>query len=104
MKQQRARRIDVSLAVFVSSPGAVVLLVVSLTVFVSVPGPVVLFVLVVTAGLDGSFLLSAITTTTAIMAATATKTDPIKMTLNFRDILDQPCASLTSGAGIGKAS
>jgi type IV secretory pathway TrbD component len=64
----------------------------------------VLFVLVVTAGMDGSFGLATIIIATAIMAATATKTDPIKMTLNLRDILDQPCASLTSGAGIGKAS
>jgi Kef-type K+ transport system membrane component KefB len=64
----------------------------------------VLFVLVVTVGLDGSFGLPTFSSTTAIMAATATKTDPIKMILNLRDILDQPCASLTSGAGIGKAS
>jgi hypothetical protein len=64
----------------------------------------VLFVLVVTAGLDGSFGLPTFVSATAIMAAIATKTDPIRMTLNLRDILDQPCASLTSGAGIGKAS
>jgi len=81
-----------------------VLLVVSLTVFVAVPGAVVLFVLVVIAGLDGSFGLPTFVSTTAIMAATATKTNPIIMTLNLRDILDQPCASSTSGAGIGKAS
>ena len=40
-------------------------------------------------------------TTTA--KAVATKTDPIIMTLNLRDILDQPCATI-SGAGIGTAS
>jgi len=84
-KKQRARRVDVSLTVFVSSPGAVVL-----------------FVLVVTAGLDGSFGLPTIIITTAIMAATATKTNPMIMTLNLRDIFDQPCAPLTSGAGIKK--
>jgi hypothetical protein len=55
-------------------------------------------------GLDGSFGLPTIIITTAIMAAIATKTDPSITTLNLRDILDQPCASLTSGAGIGKAS
>ncbi|MBV5344042.1 MAG: hypothetical protein JZU63_00110 [Rhodoferax sp.] len=63
-----------------------------------------LIVLVMMGGMDGSFGLPTIISATAIMAATATKTDPIKMTLNLRDILDQPCASLTSGAGIGKAS
>jgi hypothetical protein len=55
-KKQRARRIDVSLTVFVSSPGAVVL-----------------FVLVVTVGMDGYFGLPTIIITTAIMAAIATK-------------------------------
>ena len=63
-----------------------------------------LFVLVVMAGMDGSFGLPTIIIATAIMAAIATKIDPIKITLNLRDILDQPCASLTLGAGIGKAS
>ena len=78
---------------------------VSLTVFVSVPGAEVLFVLIV---MGGSFGLPTFVTTTATMAAIATKTKPIIMTLNLRDILDQPCASLvitmTSGAGIGTAS
>ncbi len=87
-KKEQARRVDVSLTVFIS--GVVVL--------------EVLLVLVVTAGLDGSFGLLTFVSTTAIMAATATKTNPIKMILNLRDILDQPCASFTSGAGIGKAS
>ena len=63
-----------------------------------------LFVLVMMGGLDGSLGLPTFVSTTAIMAAIATKTNPIKMTLNLRDILDQPCASLTSGEGIGKAS
>jgi Kef-type K+ transport system membrane component KefB len=84
-KKEQARRVDVSLTVFIS-------------------GVIVLEVLVVTAGLDGSFGLLTFVSTTAIMAATATKTNPIIMTLNLRDILDQPCAPLTSGAGIGKAS
>ncbi len=75
----------------------------SLTVFVSVPGAEVLFVLVVMGGMGGSFGLPTFVTTTATMAAIATKTDPIKMTLNLRDILDQPCATI-SGAGIGTAS
>jgi hypothetical protein len=75
----------------------------SLTVFVSVPEAVVLFVLVVMGGMGGSFRLPKTITTTATMAAVATKTDPIKMTLNLRDILDQPCTTI-SGAGIGKVS
>jgi len=73
----------------------------------------VLFVLVMMGWLDGSLGLPSFVSTTglptfvsttAIMAAVATKTNPIKMTLNLRDILDQPCAPLTSEAGIGKAS
>jgi hypothetical protein len=82
---------------------------VSLTVFDSVPvsfpvpvtGAVVLFVLVVMGWLDGSFGLATFVTTTAMMAAVATKTDPSITALNLRDILDQ---TMTSGAGIGIAS
>jgi hypothetical protein len=86
----------------------------SLTAFVPipvsclVPGAAVLFVPVVMGGLDGSFGLPTSITTTVMMAAVATKTNPSITTLNLRDILDQPCASLlitmTSEAGTGKAS
>jgi hypothetical protein len=59
-------------------------------------------------GLDGSFGLPTFVTITAIIAAIATKTNPIIMTLSLRDILYQPCASLliimASGAGTRKAS
>jgi hypothetical protein len=76
---------------------------VSLTVFDSVPvsfpvpvtGDVVLFVLVVMGWLDGSFGLPAIITTTAMMAAIATKTDSSITALNLRDILNQPCTLLS---------
>ena len=75
----------------------------SLMVFVSVPGADVLFMLVVMGGMGGLFGLPTFVATTATVAAIATKTNPINMTLNLRDILDQPCAT-TSGAGIGAAS
>ena len=64
----------------------------SLTVFVSVPGADVLLVLVVMGGVGGSFRLPKTITTTATTAAIATKTDPSTTTLNL-DIL---CTSVAS--------
>ena len=57
-KKEQAHRVDVSL-----------------TVFISVPGAIVLFVLVATAGLYGSLGLPTFVSTIAIMAAIATKTN-----------------------------
>ncbi len=64
----------------------------SLTVFVSVPGADVLLVLVVMGGVGGSFRLPKTITTTATTAAIATKTDPSTTTLN----LDIRCTSVAS--------
>ncbi len=74
-----------------------------LVVLVRTAAAMVVLVVLVRIGAGGSSPLPPTNTANSIAKAVATKTDPIKMTLNLRGILNQPCATI-SGAGIGTAS
>jgi hypothetical protein len=74
-----------------------------LVVLVRTAAAMVVLVVLVRIGAGGSSPLPPTNTANPIAKAVATKTDPIIMTLKLRDILDQPCATI-SGAGIRTAS